>query len=164
MHWDDRRKYYLCYGMVLALALAIGLGCGVSGGEILLQRSMLKGGSSPLFFRPAYEYYAIFRFINSGDEMKRLAGYYALLDSRRGNDEFLIERYEKEQSPVIRRTILWILGFSDDSEGIVDFYHGIYKDSPVPIKRQIEESLLSRDAGLYRDFLKKEGLPGILSK
>lgn len=164
MRLDEKKKYYLCFGIVLVLALAIGLGCGVNGGDVLLQRSMFRGGSSPLLFRPAYQYYSIFRFINDGDEMKRLAGYYALLESRGRNDDFLIERYEKEDSPVIKRTIVWILGFSEEIDGILDFYHGIYKNSPESIKRQIEVSLLLQDAGVYRDFMKKEGVPGILSK
>ncbi len=58
--------------------------------------------------------------LGSADEMKRLAGYYALLETDSIDVEFLVERYGMESSTVNRRTIVWLLGFARNSRAAFD--------------------------------------------
>jgi len=154
----ERYKLYLYFTAVVAVSLFLGLGSGIFIGKGLMRQSLAQGGHSILLFRPAYDYFMTYGLINSNNEMKRLTGYYTLLESRYYNEDFLIDRYKKENSPVIKRTIVWILGFSGEKEKVITFYNGVYKESSRPIQRQIQEAYSRIDPSGYSDFMRKKNI------
>jgi hypothetical protein len=69
-----------------------------------------------MFYRPSFYYIEALRFLNSPIEMRRAAGYYALLDSGRIDLAYLLERYRKEDSPYIKRIIVLAHGVLASAE------------------------------------------------
>ncbi len=147
----------LRYPALLALSLCLGLGIGLSCGSVMLHRALLADSAAFFLFRPAGEFFSVYSMINSDNDLIRLSGYYSMLDYGHGDDAFLMERYSLERSDTVKRTIVWMLGFSHGS-GVAKFLTDSYADSSGPIKGQILKSLSRVDPGGYRDFIRKNSI------
>ncbi len=82
-----------------------------------------------LLFKPSERFYEVYNKINSNNELKRLSGYYALLDNHMIDPIFLKRRYKIEKSLLLKRTILWLLSFATNKDEVISFYRKIYKNS-----------------------------------
>ncbi len=137
---------------------AVGFGLGQAGGRVLMRNFLTAGGRiAPLLYRPSFQYFATAAMLGSPDELKRLAGYYALLETDSIGVDFLIERYGMESSIVNRRTIVWVIGFSRDTRRAADACAALYKSAPREIRKEILKSMKRLNEGIYRDFIKNLG-------
>jgi hypothetical protein len=50
------------------------------------------------------------------------------------NNQFLMERYQNEENYVIKRTILWIMSFSEDSDSVLKFYASVFDKNDMLFK------------------------------
>jgi hypothetical protein len=104
-------------------------------GNRFVASMVLKNSTLPLLFtRPVNQFYDMYVLMNSGNPYSRLSGYYSLIDNKMINNEFLMERYQKEENFAIKRTILWILSFSNDSQGVLKFYASIFNENTLMMK------------------------------
>lgn len=149
------------YQAVAALAAGIvisvtsGLGIGSAAGTALMSDFMKGGGRIvPLLYRPSFQHLSATAMLGSADELKRLAGYYALLETDSIDVEFLVERYGMESSTVTRRTIVWLLGFAGNRRAAFDACAGLYRDAPAPVRVEILSSIRKLDGERYLDFIK----------
>ena len=150
------KKRVMALGLVL-LIFTIGYLSGSHIGEYLTSNLITDGsGSLLLLYRPALEHSHISRLLASGNELKRLAGYYSLLDNKRIDAEFLIERYKKEGAAYIKRSIIWLLGFSNKKIYILDFMAKEYKNGSPKIKREILQSMKRLDDKYLKQFMKDQ--------
>ena len=106
--------------------------------------------------RSARDLFTISRLLNSQSEMKRLSGYYGLYENQLIDTDFLVERLDKEASPVVRRTIIWLLGFSKDEKSALESLSGAYSSGNPLIREEVLRSMKRVDSNYYTDFLKKE--------
>ena len=63
-----------------------------------------SGASLFLFSRPGSQYIHTAGLLNSNSELKRLTGYYSLLDNRKIDVDFLIERYKRTIYYIVKIT------------------------------------------------------------
>jgi hypothetical protein len=147
-----KKKYYLY--LIFAFVAVAGL-CGglLAGGRALT--GFVTGGSRVmlLLYRPSFEYVSNAMMLNSPDGLKRLAGYYALLQNGTIDPAYLLERCRDEPIPANRKTIIWILGFSRDKEQARAALELLYDGAPDEIRRRVLDSLARLDAGGLQDFL-----------
>lgn len=143
---------------VLLLSLSLGLGGGVIIGRELLHKALLSDATAFFIFRPAGEFFSVYSLINSRSELKRLSGYYSLMEYGHSDDAFLIERYSLERSPVVKRTIVWILGFSGERGPVMKFLSDAYPETSGALRVQILQSLSRVSPERYRDFMKKNSI------
>lgn len=137
------------------LLLALGFAMGKEAGNLLVTRFLAgKGASLFLLYRPAYEYMYVISLLGSDDGLKRIAGYYSLLENRKVDAEFLAERYRKEDLPFIKSAIVWILGQGGDITEAEKFFSEIYPSASHEIRVEMLKALKRRDEGLFRRFQK----------
>lgn len=144
---------------LIILALSFLFGAGI--GRFLLGR--LVTGQDALAFvmsRPTREFVVISRLVNSRSELDRLSGYYALLDNGMLDTGFFAERLQKEISPVVRRTIVWILGFSGNREEALSVLSAAFDSAGPRIKREVLLSMQRIDEKYYNDFVQKKRAGG----
>jgi hypothetical protein len=110
------------------------------------------GGIFFLLFRPAHQFFQVYRMLNSNSEVIRLSGYYSMLDNNIIDEEFLEKRYLDERSIPVKRSIIWLMGFSGDFEEIKKFFNEIYDESPREVKREILRIFQRRDPVYFKDF------------
>jgi hypothetical protein len=117
-------------------------------------KKMVVGGEGLYFllFRPAHQFFQVYRMLNSDSEIIRLSGYYSMLDNNIIDEEFLERRFRGERSIPVRRTIIWLLGFSGDFEDIKKFFNTIYDKSHREVKREILRIFQRRDPDYYKEF------------
>ncbi|MBN1534987.1 MAG: HEAT repeat domain-containing protein [Spirochaetes bacterium] len=127
-------------------------------GRELLHRALMSDATAFFIFRPAGEFFSVYSLINSPSELKRLSGYYSLMEYGHRDDAFLMERFSLERSPAVRRTIVWMLGFSEGSEQVTKFLMDAYPGSSGAVRDQILQSLSSVSPRHYRDFVKKNSI------
>ncbi len=140
----------------LIIVIAMGFIAGVVSGNILMRQFITgKGTAALLLYRPSFEYFRAVRLLNNDNEFKRIEGYYALYDIRKVDIPFLLDRYERENSIYIKRTIVWLMGFSGNAQLAIRAYSGIYDASPDGIKKEILRSIIRLDRDSIHDFLKK---------
>ena len=106
-----------------------------------------------LLYRPAYEYIYTIKALASKNALERLNGYYSLLETKKIDEDFLIERYKMEETLLLKRSILFILGFSKNKDIVSAFLSKIYKDSPWRIKMEILRTIKRLDRALYIKFI-----------
>jgi hypothetical protein len=133
---------------------------GLFGGRILgnrfVQDIVFQQARFPLLLsRPVSQFYDIYTLINSNNPYSRLSGYYSLVDNKMINEQFLMERFRREQNDALRGSILWILGNSSDRDGIVRFYASVYEESSDTIKKRILGLMERTDIDYYMKFIKK---------
>jgi hypothetical protein len=151
-------KFRIRFLSVLLLSILLGLGGGILIGRELLHRALVSDATAFFIFRPAGEFFSVYSLINSRSELKRLSGYYSLMEYGHSDDDFLIERYSLERSPAVKRTIVWMLGFSGKSERVAKFLSDAYPGSSGAVRDQILQSLSRVSPLRYRDFVKKNAI------
>jgi hypothetical protein len=128
---------------LLLLVLTItGMTSGKLTGDYILS-SAIKGNVTFLtyIFSPSRSFIDTFSLLNSSSDYKRLAGYYAYNESGLADPDFLIERYTRENSDIIKKTIIWIAEERFEKEKLVDFYKKIYNLSPDNIQKILQTKL-----------------------
>jgi hypothetical protein len=124
-------------------------------GNRFLSNLIFSNGAFPLLIsRPVVQFYEMTVLLNSGNPYSRLSGYYALLDNRMINTRFLMERFNKEQDYTIKRTILWILSFSDDTGDVLKFYASVFHNND-PFMKDILALMKRVDGAYYRKFIER---------
>lgn len=143
--------------VVLCVALmAAGYGLGRLVGNKFMESILLREGRLPLLLsRPVSQFYDIYTLINSRNPFSRLSGYYSLVDSNMVNNQFITERYGREQLLVIKRTLLWVLSYTPDTAGALKFYSSIYASSDDSLKKDIARYMLRLDKRYYERFIKE---------
>ena len=137
----------------LSLLVALGLAAGITTGNHMIKGLISKGSLSLfLLYRPSSKYIETARLLRSNSETERLTGYYSLLENKKMDSDFLIKRYKKE-SLFIKRSIIWLLGFSGD-KNISGFLAKEYIGATVNIKKEILRSIKKIDASFFDQFSK----------
>ena len=115
-----------------------------------------KGESrlSYLLYHPSFEYIYIRDLLNSSNELLRLSAYYALFEYGRIDEDILIDRYKNEKSDYIKRTSIWMMGYSNDMEKIKRFFSMEYSRANYRIKREMLRSLKRLDVDTLNIFIK----------
>ncbi len=145
----------------LALFVSIGFFIGWGAGNRLIEGMLLHETRFPLLLsRPVYQFYDIFNLLNSNNPYSRLSGYYSLVDANMIDPGFIRERYSREQVPVIRRTLLWVLGLSKDRDEALRSYVSLYDASDDDMKREILGMMKRLDPAFYGEFIKKNRVTG----
>ena len=152
-------KSILILLIISIILLFSGFFIGRSFGQYMFT-DFLKGSSKLglILYRPSLEYFTIFKLINSSDELERLSGYYSLLENRIIDEKFLNQRFLMEESILIKRTIIWILGSSESFIEIMEFYNKVYSGSNLQIKKEIIRIIKNRDEHYYHEFIKKNNI------
>lgn len=146
-------KWWSLLIIIIFLSLS-GYLIGTGTGKLLLKSLLFSKKSSPfLIYKPAQEFFTIYRYINSSNELERLNGYYALLDNRIIDEQYLCERFNIEKSTIVKRTIVWMLGSSPGAEDMLDCFNKIYSNSNISIKREILRSLKRADEKIFNEFV-----------
>ncbi|HSV98387.1 MAG TPA: hypothetical protein VLM75_15820 [Spirochaetota bacterium] len=149
------RRAEAVISLVCVVALGVtGFAMGQAGGRLLMKDYLTGGGRLvPLLYRPSFQHFTTAAMLGSEDELRRLAGYYALLEGDAIDVDFLVERYGMERSIVIRRTIVWLMGFSRDVREAADACAGLYESAPREVREEILRSIKRLDEVIYRDFV-----------
>lgn len=113
-----------------------------------------------IMYKPAYNFIGLYRNLNSPDELKRLEGYYSLLQSGLIDADYLCDRFEKEQGEVNKRTIVWLLGFSHDQKKVFDVFSRNYRQSSPRIRKEMLRSLQRIDSEIFKRFITDQGIRG----
>ncbi|MDY6969230.1 MAG: hypothetical protein SVR08_11355 [Spirochaetota bacterium] len=146
-----KKIYIFCVSILL---IAGGYFIGNFSGNLLIKRFVIfRSPFVYLLYRPAYEYLYTIKVLASQDDLDRLKGYYSLWETKKIDEAFLIERYKKENSLLLKRSIIFILGFSNNKDIVSDFSTIIYKDSPWRIKMEILRTIKRLDGNLYIKFI-----------
>lgn len=133
-----------------------GVFTGVISGGTIMSGFVSAGTRVPfVFFTPSLEFFNIYRMINSPDEMERLSGYYSLYEKKIPHVEFLSERFDDERSVTIKRTIIWIIGGSQDRAASVRFFERVFDLNDTSVKTEIIKSLKRYGKAEYDEFIKK---------
>jgi hypothetical protein len=135
------------------------MACGLCAGRLLGNRFMesiiMEQGRFPLLLsRPVNRFYDIYALIHSENSFSRMSGYYGLADNRMINLEFLSERFRLEREDPLRKTVLWILSYSNDTSGVLKFYLSVYKESGDSVKRRILELMMRVSNDYYIKFVR----------
>ena len=139
-------------GLVLAI---IGYQAGRLAGGRMLAGILMKESSFPfLLSKPVSQFYNMYVLLNSGNPFNRISGYYSLLDNNMIDEEFLLDRYRKEELFAIKRTIVWILGFSRDTGMVLRDYAALFKEADEPMKKAILELMKRKDRAYYLGFVR----------
>ncbi len=146
------KKYYLSltFACVAVAGLAGGL---LVGGRALTGFVTGSSRAMVLLYRPSFEHVKNATMLNSHDGLKRLAGYYALLQNNTIDPGYLMERCRDEPLPVNRKAIIWILGFSRDRDRARAALEALYDGAPEEYRHGILASLARLDANALEDFL-----------
>jgi hypothetical protein len=104
-----------------------------------------------LLYRPPFEYLKTANLLYSSDELKRLEGYYSLLDNKLIDPDLLIERY-KQESEFIKPVIIWLLGYSNDKEAVLKFMSGEYTNADQRVKKEILKTMKRLDEIYLKNF------------
>jgi hypothetical protein len=138
--------------------LLCGFLSGRSVGNRFLSNLVFSNGAFPLLIsRPVVQFYEMTVLLNSGNPYRRLSGYYALLENRMISIRFLTERFNKEQDYTIKRTILWILSFSDDTGEVLRLYASVYHNND-PFRKDVLALMKRVDGAYYRKFIKRNSI------
>jgi hypothetical protein len=146
------------YLIILLLTATGFLGGSAAGRGMLLGLFNSNASAVMLFFEPAMQYFVSFHMLNSSDEMKRLSGYYSLLDLDLIDSEFLGKRYEKEQNVAVKRTILWVLSYSDDHDEVFELFSALFPEEQDSLKREMLKSLKRMDEYFFLQFIEMHNI------
>lgn len=133
------------------------LGKGAGAG---LMSSLLTGGGRLvlLLYMPSARYLETIGYLDSGNELTRLAGYYSLLDNKKLDADFIIDRYREEKSVFVKRTLVWLMGFAADDGKIFDVFVDTYGSADGSVKREMIRTLKRKDTAMLEMFLKDKGI------
>ena len=140
-HINDKLKKKILFIPVFILLLVAGFLFGRLIGFHIIS-GLFKGSKKAVLLpMPPFEYIKTANLINSSEELKRLEGYYSLLDKNMIDTDLLIDRY-KEESELIKSTIIWIFGYSKDKNNVLGFLSEEYKKSNKSIQVSQDQSVL----------------------
>jgi len=133
---------------------------GIIGGRYLGSISLSKTSSgiisAPLvLFYPSSIYIDSVRLLNSRDELKRLAGYYAYYEAGLIDPDYLYKRFTEEESYVIKNAIIWAASGMKKTDDVIDFYKKIYKLAGKRNQEFILNYIETNDVRFYNDFIEK---------
>jgi len=132
-------KKYLINIITLTLLLIFSLASGKMIGDNLISSFLSSKVVTPFFLtKPAFKYIKIYDKLNDKNELNRLTGYYALLDYNIIDLNFLKERFFLEKHLTVKKTILWIMGHSNNKNQLSKVFSSIYKKSDKHIKKEID--------------------------
>lgn len=136
------------------MALAAGFICGIPAG-ILFEKSAINGKFylPALSFRPSQNFAELIRRLNSNNPLYRLTGYYIYRETGLVDLEFLLQRYEYDDTALIRTTIIWIASSEHDLKKLADFYSKIFEISTPEIQRVIISNVKKLGDSIYLDFI-----------
>ncbi len=139
-----------------AVILLAGYGAGSLLGSSFMESILFGEARFPLLLsRPVSQFYDAYTLINSGNPFSRLSGYYSLVDNNMINEQFIRERYGREQFIVIKRTLLWALSYSQDSGKALRFYASVYTASDDSLKKDILRYMMKLDRKYYGGFVRE---------
>jgi len=149
----DKRKYIAQISGILLSAMIVGLFGGRLLGHVMLQQLVLQKSYLSIFIvRPVAEYRYVMSLLSSESELDRLAGYYSLSAYGIVDNRFLEERFKREGSEYIKRTIIWLIS-KDMQKRNIHFFNEIYKTSSRNIQKQILKSIYKYDEGKFNRFI-----------
>ena len=128
------------------------------GAELIKRFVTGRSGLLLLLSRPGYESVQSASLLNSSSGFKRIAGYYSLFENRNIDSVFLIERYRREREDYLKSTIIWLLGYSDGSSGVLKFLSQEYKTANESFKRDILRSMKKLSGSYYNEFIKDNNI------
>jgi hypothetical protein len=115
-------------------------------------KGLLKGERFVLLlYRPPFEYLNTANLLYSTDELKRLEGYYSLLDNKIIDSDLLIERYIQE-SEFVKPVIIWLLGYSNDKVAVLKFISEEYANADQRLKKEILKTMKRLDETYLGNF------------
>ncbi len=141
---------------ITVLIFALGYQLGSILGGAMIKKMLLHQQRYFFIYPPAQAYLTLYNRLNGKDELVRLSGYYALLDHRKIDTAFLFERYKREHTLFIKRTIIWVLGFSNRHREVIRFFTTIYEDAPLEIQDEILRSVRRLDSKQIHRFTPKK--------
>lgn len=157
----QRLKYWAGALCAFILLVSAGFFIGRGAGNRLMEGILLRETRLPLLLsRPVYQFYDIHTLLNSNNPYSRLSGYYSLVDVNMIDPDFIGERYIREQVPVIRRTLVWVLGLSKERKAALRTCASLYDSSDDEMKREILSVMQRLDPSFYGEFIKKNRVPG----
>ena len=140
-----------------------GIAAGRVAGFISIEKFIMNQSRFAVFyFRPSYSFYTAYQLVNADSELQRLAGYYTLFEHRMIDVDFFTDRFEREGSPVIKKSIIWILGFSEKAGTAKSYLAKIFNTSDPPIQREILRSLRRLDSEYLSEFIAKNKVSSVL--
>jgi len=135
-------------------ALAAGFACGIPAG-LLFEKSAVNGRFylPALSFRPSRNFAELISRLNNDDVLYRLTGYYIYRETGLVDLEFLLQRYEYDDTDLIRKTIIWIATSEHDKKKLTDFYSKIFEISTPEIQHVIILNVKKLGDSIYSDFV-----------
>ncbi len=146
----------LAMWMALVLSVALfGYAIGYSINAFFLSR-FLGGGSGLMYlvYQPTFEHVYVRNRLYSDNDLIRLSAYYALFDYGRIDESLFMRRYTEESEPYIKRSLIWMLGYSANSRKILQFFEKEYKASPPELQVEMLKSLSRIDIRLLDEFIR----------
>lgn len=139
--------------MILLSGYAIGQTIGIK-----IIKGIIKGDRSAfLLYKLPFEYIKTANLLSSPDELDRLEGYYSLLDNKLNDDELLIERF-REESSLVKSTIVWLLGYSGNKDKTLEFLSQEYSSANQRVKREILKTMKRLDETFLKSFAKARNI------
>jgi hypothetical protein len=139
--------YFLFAGILFIAGLVAGRN---AGNQII--GSIIKGGNtSIILYRLPFEYFYTSNLLSSQSELIRLQGYYSMLDSRKIDTDFLIQRYYNETG-INKPTIIWLLGFSKDHDKVISFISDELPKADSRLKQEMLKTLERFDKQFNSNF------------
>ncbi|MFW5770756.1 MAG: hypothetical protein ACOCX9_04915 [Spirochaetota bacterium] len=133
-------------------------------GNVMLQQLVLQQSSLSIFIvRPVAEYRYVMNLLSSENELDRLAGYYSLSTYGMVDNRFLEERFKREGSEYIKRTIIWLISNKMEKRNI-HFFSEIFKTTSRTVKEQILESIYRYDKNEFNRFIDENNVSTDLIK
>lgn len=149
----DKRKYIAQITGILLSAMLLGFFGGRLLGHVMLQQLVLQQSYLSIFIvRPVAEYRYVMSLLSSESELDRLAGYYSLSAYGMVDNRFLEERFKREGSEYIKRTIIWLIS-KDMEKRNIHFFNEIYKSSSRNIQKQILKAIYIYNEGKFNRFI-----------
>ena len=155
----DKIKYFIAnlnkeilrVVIIFLAILLLGYALGRLAGNHIVS-GLLKGKRYVLlFYRPPFEYLYTANLLYSSDELKRLEGYYALLDNMIVDPDLLMERY-KQESDFIKPVIIWLLGYADNNDAVLKFISEEYSKADQRGKKEILKTMKKLDEIFFMNF------------
>ena len=149
----EKRKHIVIVSCILLSVLCVGLGSGRVIGHIMLQKLVLQQSYLSFFIvRPVAEYMYVMKLLSSESEFDRLAGYYSLTAYGIVDNRFLEERFKREGSGYIKRTIIWLISNNMERRNI-KFFNEIFKNASRGSKIQILKALYRYEESEFNSFI-----------
>ncbi|MBP7582969.1 MAG: hypothetical protein KBA61_02970 [Spirochaetes bacterium] len=141
--------------LVLAVLAGAGVLLGLALGALLSRLYFTAGNPAiHLFTEPGAEYRFIRSRMESPSEENRAVALYALLEYGKADPEFLIERYRAEKSALVKRIIVWSLGFTGGHDDVTAFIRREYPAATAPVKREMVRTITRMGGAGAEDFIR----------